>query len=427
MSIPLDQLYHYISQCAHKSWGDRVIIYRFYPHGSKDLKNLNLLDDHTSIQDIVVCPHLFCNDQEPLDFERYERETFLTDQELEIGSKYGKLFKMNLRDYSDNIWDYALLLHSEQRSKNLTCYKNSVFITVYYWSHALIARDWFRAAEYLSVVKQPSEKIFLIYNRAWAGTREYRLQFADLLIQLGLDKHCKMNVNSIEPELQIHYNKYTFKNPIWKPSHLLENYFLPNTIPSCYSARFELDDYANTDIEVVLETLFDDDRLHLTEKSLRPIACGQPFILAGTHGSLKYLQSYGFKTYSDIWPETYDHIQDPLERLKEIIALLKQISEWSFEIRLQKLQQAQEIAEFNRQHFFSNNFLKLVTSELETNLDQAFLQLGQQNTSQFWLDCQERLWNMASELPRSMLNQLTPQDWNKIISQAVELNSKHTS
>jgi hypothetical protein len=426
MSIPLDQLYHYISQCAQESWGDRVIIYRFYPHGSKDLTNLSFLDDQC-IQDIVLCPHLFCNDQEPLDFERYEHETFLTEQELNIISQFGRLFKMNLRDYSDNMWDYAVLLHSEQRSKNLTCYENSVFVPAYYWSHAIIARDWFRAAEYLSVIKQPTQKTFLIYNRAWAGTREYRLRFTDLLIESGLDKHCKMNINSIEPELQIHYSDYIFKNTTWKPTRPLENYFLSNLTPSCYSAGFELNDYADTDLEVVLETLFDDDRLHLTEKSLRPIACGQPFILAGTHGSLEYLRSYGFKTYSDIWPETYNHIQDPLERMKEIIALLKQISEWSPETRLQKLQQAQEIAEFNRQHFFSNNFLKLVTSELETNLDRAFLQLAQKNTGQLWSTYLKYARSMSANLPRALLKEISQEDWDKIVAQAVELNLKHTS
>jgi hypothetical protein len=49
----------------------------------------------------------------------------------------------------------------------------------------------------------------------------------------------------------------------------------------------------------VAETVFD-TRIHLTEKTLRPIACGHPFILAAGPGSLKYLQTYGFRTFSPL-------------------------------------------------------------------------------------------------------------------------------
>jgi hypothetical protein len=277
------------------------------------------------------------------------------------------------------------------------------------------------------VVKQPSQKTFLIYNRAWSGTREYRLKLADLLVELGIDNNCKTSISFTDPELNIHYQSYNFKNNKWKPKHCLENYFSINNISSCYSAKFDLNDYACTDIEIVLETLFDDDRLHLTEKSLRPIACGQPFILAATVGSLEYLKSYGFKTYSNIWPETYDHIQDPVERMKELVAVLKQISDWDAETRLVKLQQAQEIADFNRQHFFSNNFLKLIFAELETNMDQAFLQLRQRNTSQRWLDVQEQLCKIAPQLEKSIIGHLSQENQDNIIAQALALNSKHTS
>jgi hypothetical protein len=56
----------------------------------------------------------------------------------------------------------------------------------------------------------------------------------------------------------------------------------------------------------------------LTEKALRPIACGQPFILAATPGSLQYLRSYGFKTFSGYIDETYDTIQEMQNNNKEL-------------------------------------------------------------------------------------------------------------
>jgi hypothetical protein len=45
--------------------------------------------------------------------------------------------------------NYSLitLSHSEKNSQELELYEQNDFIGVYYWSHALIARDWFRYAK----------------------------------------------------------------------------------------------------------------------------------------------------------------------------------------------------------------------------------------------------------------------------------------
>jgi hypothetical protein len=45
MSIPLDRLYHYILNVAQEIYNDRIIIYRFYPHGSKNINDLNNLHE----------------------------------------------------------------------------------------------------------------------------------------------------------------------------------------------------------------------------------------------------------------------------------------------------------------------------------------------------------------------------------------------
>ena len=421
MSIPLDQLYHYIDQLAETAHGDHVVIYRFYPHGSKEIKNLSFLKNHPTVDQILLWPEIFCNDQEPLDFDRYEQETFLDGEILSIAQTMGYR-KQNLRDYPKNIHKHAILLHSEQRSNNLQKYIDLDFIPVYYWCHAMIARDWFRASEYLSVKKNPTTKTFLIYNRAWSGTREYRLKLLDMLIEHNLVDHCLTWCNAVEIDLGIHYSCYTFKNPQWKPQLCLENYFKPTVARSEHSAMIDIDNYANTDIEVVLETLFDDDRLHLTEKILRPIACAQPFVLASTVGSLEYLKSYGFQTYSSVWSEHYDQITDPELRMREIVSVMEEIARWDPETRCVKLQQAQEIAEYNRQHFFSNNFLHLIVNELETNLDWAFLQMKYKNSA----TCPSDSRKYKEEFIEMLLNHpeiksCSPTDWDKIIKDVTNL------
>jgi hypothetical protein len=387
MSVPLDRLYHYIENTATEIT-DNVIIYRFYPHGSKKATDLTFFKDY-SWQQVMSLPEIICNDQEPLNYLLYENlpENFwFSNTVKEHGIEYK--FYNNFRKLN-SIYDKAILLHSEKRSDNLEKYKDAEFIPAYYWSHALISLDWFRFAKHVKFRKQ-TQKTFLIYNRAWSGTREYRLKFTDMLIGLELENACQMNVNPIEPELGIHYNLHNFSNPVWQPTEVLENYFSTGTANSNYSADFDIEDYQTTDIEVVLETLFDDDRLHLTEKSLRPIACAQPFILAGTQGSLEYLQSYGFKTFGDIWDESYDLIEDPKERLIKITNLMKQISTWTPQLQKQKMAEAQAIAEYNRQHFFSKEFYTSITKELKDNLTVALAELENTNTSKRYIDLRKQ-------------------------------------
>jgi hypothetical protein len=368
MSIPLDRLYQYIDNIV-KEITDNVLIYRFYPHGSKNLSDLGEL--HRCVwEEYLSYTTLICYDQEPLDYDYYQLPPIPT-QETNLINRL-KIPRNNLKKITANLSKYYLLLHSEQRSINLEKYQNDQFIPIYYWSHALISLDWFRFAQYIQPKKNVTKK-FLIYNRAWSNTREYRLRFAELLVRLDLQNDCKTSINPIEPQLGIHYDSHQFKNPIWRPSTVLENFFPLSTAQSHYSADFDIQDYETTDIEVVLETLFDDNRLHLTEKSLRPIACGQPFILAGTHGSLEYLRKYGFKTFSDVWDESYDTIVNPDERLYAITDLMKQISCWG-PIQERKLAEAQAIANYNRQHFFSQEFFDQVVNELKTNLKYAVIE-----------------------------------------------------
>jgi hypothetical protein len=385
MNIPLDQLYHYIQNVAEKIYGDLVVIYRFYPHGSKNINDLNNLENFNCENNSkewlnkTICPLLWCNDQEPLDYEFYSRHLRVRpENQLTVILKSNGLYvpHKNLNYRRLSVFEKHLLLHSEQRSTNLKKYESdNELIPVYYWSHAVIARDWFRYAEHETFQKNAARKTFLIYNRAWSNTREYRLKFTDLLIDNNLVEHCQTTCNAIDPELGVHYTDHQFKNTQWKPSNKLENFFNTSTAHAASSASFETVNYNSTDIEIVLETLFDDSRLHLTEKSLRPIACGQPFILAGTHGSLRYLRNYGFKTFEDVWEETYDLIEDPQDRLTQIVALMQQIARWDADTKSKKMQIAQQIADHNRRWFFSQEFFDQATGELKTNLTVALAEL----------------------------------------------------
>lgn len=391
MSIPLDNLYSFIHSLAKELWQSQVAVLYFTKHGSKLTEHLDWIHAPDTWKEKTLWPEIFCYDQEPLNFDMYENIPIFDERHIMSG--YQKLLKIikeqnldnrlkNLRRVKSmrNIWDRALILHSESRSAELEKYQACQFIPIYYWSHAVIARDWFRYAQHIQQRKN-AKQIFLIYNRAWSGTREYRLKFAEQLVMHDLVDHCKTTVNAVEPDTNQHYTEYDFSNQNWKPSVCLEQYFAPGSAGSHASADFEINDYEQTHIEVVLETLFDDDRLHLTEKSLRPIACGQPFILMATHGSLEYLKQYGFKTFDGIWNEDYDKIQNPESRLAAVIEVMKTISNWDHDTKARHLQQAKQVAEYNKQLFFSDEFLQKVLGELRNNLSAAFTELECTNTS----------------------------------------------
>ena len=98
---------------------------------------------------------------------------------------------------------------------------------------------------------------------------------------------------------------------------------------------------------IVTETIFYDEKLHLTEKIFKPIVARRPFILVGAPGNLAYLKSYGFRTFDRWIDESYDLEQDPDQRLVKIvneIDKLCKLSEWEL---VQMYNEMQEILEYN--------------------------------------------------------------------------------
>ena len=345
LSVPLDRLYHFLESFSDNN----VVIYYFYPHGTKNWDNLVLLRKYyTSIS--FVTYKMVCHDQEPLDF---------------------KVFKDNYMQQQLMIADNRILCHSEQRSKQLDMFKQHNIIDIYYWSHAIISQDWFRYAKHDNVLLQKRKERydFLIYNRAWQGTREYRLRFAEMLLENNIKEYC--NIRFAPVDNNVHYLDHVYNNQKWTIHTNLESYYNVNTIDSAASADYTSEDYITSNIEIVLETLFDDDRLHLTEKTLRSIACQQPFILMATHGSLEYLRRYGFETFGSLLDESYDTIIDPVERMAAVIAEMKRITQLPTAERIELFFKLNAIAARNQERFFSDDFFEQVVQEYKTNMSQA--------------------------------------------------------
>jgi ABC-type transporter MlaC component len=406
MSVPLDRLYNFLHDIVNHD----ITIYRFWPHGSKKLEDLVPLIEHYPWAKDMITPQVIFHDQEPLNFNYWTQDNFeqawhqfLDTRKIKQHPAFHDPLQVSF--YTSlhlrtmvmpvNLYDSIVLVHSEQNSKEVDTYSQHGFIPVYYWSHALIAADWFRYAEHDPVLQYDSTTFtqdFLIYNRAWSGTREYRLTFVDRLVQAGLTKNCRTSFAPVDSDM--HYGQHQFVNADLAIARTdLETVLPPNTHDSHASADYNSLDYAHTGMEIVLETLFDDSRLHLTEKALRPIACGKPFMLAATAGSLEYLRSYGFETFSDYIDESYDLETDPVARLTAVIQEMSRIAAMSSADKIVLWNQLHKIADRNRQRFFSAEWQASIVQEYVDNMNQAMDTMHQ--------NCTGKLWHSVRELNRA--------------------------
>jgi hypothetical protein len=390
MSVPSHNLYDFVHQVTEKRFWPMY----FYPWGDKDMVNLidhfdpavnrSHLGIHGLDSNSIVArkflpdkllnyinirnfqPILLCHDQEPLNFNLYSDDSdnminFNVKKNLE---KY-PIENQNLR--SRHCWSWQkkwVLLHSEKNSAELDKYESTGrYQGAFWWSHAVLARDWYRYAEYdQSLSYNKTDKtLFLIYARAHTGTRQYRKTFLSMI--QPIEQYCQIgSVDSI-------------------------------AVDSSSSAVYNSLDMVSTDISIVLETLFTDDRIHLTEKILRPIACGHPFILAAGSGSLKFLKSYGFETFSPWINELYDTVQDHDQRLQSIIDEMQRIATLSKKEKQLLIVNCQQIAQRNKQRFFSKEFYSQVVNELAENVRQAHD--PDNYTSDFWVTT--NLWRSTND------------------------------
>ena len=108
--------------------------------------------------------------------------------------------------------------------------------------------------------------------------------------------------------------------------------------------------FKNSLINIISETFFFTDEIHITEKTYKPIAYKQPFIMMGAKGSLQHIKDMGFKTFDQWWSEEYDNIADPVERINRICDIVHVISGWSDLVKLNFTKEVAEIVEYNFNH-----------------------------------------------------------------------------
>lgn len=329
----------------------------YYPWGTRD--NLSRTGEFQSPSTArLVEPHALFHDQEPLDLASlggYDFWGFWTNKSCRLlaNSEHGVIKDQILKERGMLDW--------------------------YYFYHGFAALDWFRDAEYVQGHHEPCQ-VYSSFNRLVNHGRSYRMAITARLASEDLLGHGDISFHTdadqCRREIEDPNTPLSDTSRAIIGTHLLRRQDLPFTLDSRqldgdFSAHFGHREHAlwqRSLWHLVNETVFYEPRLHLTEKTFKPIVAQRPFILAAAPGNLQYLRHYGFETFDRWIDESYDQEQDPDRRMDLIVAQIRRLCELTSEQRRDMLADMSPVLEHNKRHFFGG-FRSRIVSELVDNFD----------------------------------------------------------
>ena len=130
-----------------------------------------------------------------------------------------------------------------------------------------------------------------------------------------------------------------------KPNNVLSDNF--------YINRFNDQICLDTWVSVISEAHCGDsaETLFISEKTFKPIACHQPFIIMGNRNSMSKMREMGYKTFDGFIDESYDTLPTH-ERMQAIIESLKKID--NIPNKLDWFKSMEEIIDYNYNHFMDS-------------------------------------------------------------------------
>jgi hypothetical protein len=250
---------------------------------------------------------------------------------------------------------------------------------LYYFFHGWAALDWYRGYDRTFLIQPWTErtiaKTFVAPNRIIAGKRQHRLEMLYHIFKNRMTHNhvscpavCPAENISVLDAITPLETKYPDIKSVFAAESLPMNFAGETDHPmhSCWLSLF--DESAESLLYLVTETVAEGQRLHLTEKTFKPIALGMPFVIVGTRGSLEYLRSYGFRTFEGIWDESYDLAEYDI-RIERIASLLRSLDELPTTAKQELFESAHEVIEHNWNHFYNGGFEAVLWTELKDMLN----------------------------------------------------------
>jgi hypothetical protein len=346
------------------------------PNGATQPENIETITDN--LTELNVLNWAFVGNDGPL--------MIFYDQEPILGEFNHRLFD----SIRDNRRGPYVLITTEKNSDAVDSISQRYnWPTVYYFHHVFAAHDWYRGYQFDARLIDPNKrqlkKKYISFNRLTSNGRAYRSLFVSELIQRAILDQGYVSYNDTCPNNNKNYvfnlldardfglitpevaneaimNIATAPVPLridYKDETLIPNHsMLLSAVPECMESF----------VYVVTETCYWERKLHLTEKIFKPIVSRMPFVLVGCAHNLAYLRSYGFKTFDRWIDETYDTIEDPIERMHAIGSVLLDISNRSLDDLQEMLCEMQEVLDHNYNLFYSQEFLDHCWAELIENI-----------------------------------------------------------
>ena len=127
--------------------------------------------------------------------------------------------------------------------------------------------------------------------------------------------------------------------------------------------------YNSGNFNLILETDMDyHNSFFITEKTIKSLVTGMPFVVVSTPYFLKNLKNLGFVTYDSLWDESYDEEINFEQRCLKIAKLCESLKDFDWEGNKQHLEY---IGLKNQQVFYTQN--KIMDKYFE-NLEKILLQ-----------------------------------------------------
>lgn len=330
----------------------------FDPFGSVKFEDLCNVPPVGNIPEAVR--YLFL-DQEPV-------HTALVDQTLQ---QFVQMFPQGSRH----------IITSERNSEYVDRIQNTYgFQPHYYFFHGWAALDWFRGYNRSFLMQPYNErsitKTFIAPNRIVAGERNHRLVMLYHIFKSGmLNNHiscpavCPAENIAIEHAVKDLFNRYPDVEEVFNAQQFPIEFANESGAPM-HSYQLSLfKESAESLLYLVTETVASGRRQHLTEKTFKPICLKMPFMIVGTRGSLRYLRSYGFRTFGDLWDESYDDELHDDQRIEKIAFTLRAMDVLPAHEKQRLFALAQEICEHNYNHFYSGGFESALWDEMQGMLN----------------------------------------------------------
>ena len=342
------------------------------PFGHARPENLFNLGNDSMVENDYV----FMHDQEPVDVDLY-RDLF-NEVKLRNGDIGGH--------FEGETWvnDFPKppghVVVSEKGEYVRALCEQYGWIPHYYFYHGWACQDWFRGYDRTFLIPRARNRTptqtFMSPNRIVAGKRDHRVLFLYNVFKNQLEHNhisaprvCQYENVDISIIAQKYANVYQDIATVFEQAELPRLFAGEATqqMTSCWLGNFA--EAQDSLLYVPTETVYFGRRTHITEKTFKAIALEMPFVLVAPAGSLEYLREYGFKTFGNVFDESYDNETNDIRRIESVAKLLKDLDNLTIKERQDIHRSCLPMVEHNYRHFYSGGLTEILWRELTTMLN----------------------------------------------------------